>query len=219
VRTPETKCSIICREAYFWLEIENPVQVKIKGARSVKIKVEVEGGKVMSVKDDIYYIRFTRPGIGAISVYQLSPFGRELIASKLQMVKNPDVYFCGIKFDSVSKYIDLNGPNLYAYSKFYKKKMDIVSFEMYYVADTTLKALKTTPPVLMKSDTCKLTAEMRKTVLGFQPKFNSIYLHNIICRVPDGSKRILDPIRLDVTVDTTNKESLSLIYSVKRKIL
>lgn len=33
----------------------------------------------------------------------------------------------------------------------------------------------------------------------------------------DGSKRILDPIELNVLVDKNDKEKLSLIYSVKKK--
>lgn len=219
VRAPATECSIICQESFFWLETENPVQVKIKGARNIKTKVEVDGGKIMYVKEDIYYIRFTKPGAAVISVYQSTKYGRELLATKKMPIKNPDVYFCSIKFDSISKFIRLTGCNFYAYSHFYKKKLDITSFEMYYIADTLLFKRKKEAPVCMKSDTCMLTSQMKKIVLGFQPKFSSIYLHNIICRVPDGSKRILDPIQLNVEVDTTNKEKLSLMYSVKRKIM
>ena len=94
--------------------------------------------------------------------------------------------------------------------------MPVVSFDMYYVDDTTDKRIK---PIQSTSDTCMLSAEMRKRILNFQPQYNYLYFHNIICRVPDGSKRILDPIELNVVVDTANKEKLSLIYSVRRKKL
>lgn len=217
-RAPATECSIICKENFFWLETENPVQIKVKGARNIKTKVEVTGGKIVSIKDDIYYILFTRPGTAVISVYQNTMYGRELVATKKLPIKNPDIYFLDIKLDSVSKFFRLRGANVYAYSHYYKKRMDIVSFEMYYIADTTRKIRKKVDPVRMKSDTCMITPEMKKYLLNFQPKYNSIYLHNIVCRVPDGSKRILDPIQLNVEVDTTNKEKLSLMYSVKRKI-
>lgn len=218
VRTPKTECTILTDKDHFWLETENPVQVKIKGARNIKTKVEVTGGKIMSVKGDIYYLRFTKPGPAVINVYQITGFGQELLSTKKMQVKNPDVYFLSIKLDSISRFIRLLGSNIYAYSHYYKKRMEITSFDMYYIEDTSTYLRKKVPPVRMKSDTCMLTAEMKKRILSFQPNYNSIYLHNIICRVPDGSKRVLDPIVLTIGVDTTNKEKLSLIYSIKKKI-
>ncbi len=231
VRVPAVECTILCQENFFWLEIENPVRIKIKGGRNLKTKVEVTDGKIMSVKGDIYYIRFTRPGSVAVSVYQSTPFGRELIAVKKLEVKNPVVYFCGIKIDSVAKGIKLIGPSIYAYSQYYKKNMDVTSFEMVYIKDTTKKVsglykkdssnklVKDDGTIRMKSDTCIITKEMKKIILGFQPNYSSIYLHNIVCCVPDGSKRILDPIRLDIVADTADRKKFSLIYSVRRKIL
>ena len=71
--------------------------------------------------------------------------------------------------------------------------------------------------IRMKSDTCMLSSEMRERLLKFQPKKNFIYFSNIICLVPDGSKRLLDPIELNVVQDTSNHEKLSLKYSVRKK--
>ncbi len=122
-RAPATECSIICKENFFWLETENPVQITVKAARNIKTKVEVTGGKIMSVKDDIYYILFTRPGTAVISVYQTTMYGRELVATKKLPIKNPDIYFLDIKLDSVSKFFRLRGANVYAYSHYYKKRM------------------------------------------------------------------------------------------------
>lgn len=218
VRAPATQCSIITEESYLRLELDNPVRVKVKGRKDVKIFVAVTGGKIMSVKDDIYYMRFTKPGTAAISVYEENGKVRDLITTKKIEVKGPELYFCNIKLDSVSKYIRLkgNGTGMHAYSNYFKKDMSITSFEMFYTEDTTKRAAE---PVRMKSDSCMLTPQMKKAIMQFQPKYSSIYMLNIICKVPDGTKRILDPIQLRVDVDTANKEQLSLIYSVKRKVL
>jgi hypothetical protein len=187
--------------------------ITVKG-RNKEIYVKVSGGEVVSQEGDTYFIRFLRPGAGAISVYQNTSIGRKVVAAKMQMVKNPEIYFCGIKMDSTSKRIKMTGMNFYAYSDYYKQNMPFASFDMYFVNDTTVKKIE---PVEIKSDTCMLTSDMKKKILNFQPRFNYIYFHNIVCRVPDGSKRILDPIELKVIIDTTNREKLSLIYSVRKK--
>lgn len=219
VRARETSCDIECEQNYFLLERDNPVKIKITATHNIKTKVEVTEGKIISVKDDIYYIRCLKTGTAAISVYQITPKGKELLAAKKMKIKNPDVFFCDIKLDSTSKYIRLNGNNIYAYSNYYKQKMEVASFEMYFIEDTTKKSNKRVPPICMESQVNQLTDRMKKTILDFQPKYNSIYLTNIICKVPDGTKRFLDPIQLDISVDTANKERLSLVYSIKRKEL
>lgn len=216
VRAPATECTIITQESYLWLETDNPVQVKVRGAKNVKIKVVLTGGKIVKQIDDMYYMNFTKSGTAAISVYQDTPKGRELLTTKKIDVKSPDVYFCGIKLDSVSKYIRLKNSGMHAYSRFYKQKMDITSFEMYYIEDTTNRRSE---PLRLKSDSSMISNEMRKIIMKFQPKRSSIYMMNIICRVPNGTKRILDPIQLNVDVDTANKDNLTLIYYVRRKVL
>lgn len=218
VRAPATQCSIITDESFLRLEIDNPVRVKIKGPDNIKIHVFLTGGKIISNKGDIYYMRFTKPGTAAIAVYKETARGNELLCTKKMEVKGPVLYFCNIKLDSVSKYIRLNGKGsgMYAYSNYYKKDMSITSFEMYYTEDTTKRRAE---PLRMKSDSCMLSAQMKKAIMNFQPKYSSIYMLNIICKVPDGTKRILDPVQLRVDVDIANKEKLSLIYSVVPKIL
>ncbi|MFY9308704.1 MAG: hypothetical protein WAQ28_06575 [Bacteroidia bacterium] len=218
VRAPATQCSIITDESYLRLELDNPVRVKVKGPNNIKTFVAVTGGKIISVKDDIYYMRFTKPGTAAISVYKEGKYGRELLTTKKMDVKGPELYFCNIKLDSVSKYIRLkgNGAGMHAYSNYYKKDMSITSFEMFYTEDTTRRGAE---PARMKSDSCMITQQMKNAIMNFQPKYSSIYMLNIICKVPDGTKRILDPVQLRVDVDTANKEKLSLIYSVSRKVL
>ncbi|MFL5766112.1 MAG: hypothetical protein ACJ77K_19360 [Bacteroidia bacterium] len=215
VRSKVSECKITCKGPAFLLEINNPVTIKVKG-RNQKITVVAVGGKVMSIEGNVYYVRFTRPGPGVISVYQDTDKGRVLIGTKMLNVKSPPIYFCGIKMDSISKSIRMRGTNFYAYSNYYKKELPISSFEMYYVDDTTIKKLE---PVKMVSDTCMLSPDMKKRILSFQPKFNYIYFHNIVMGVPDGSKRLLDPIELNIVLDTADREHLSLMYAVRKKRL
>lgn len=213
VRAQPSVCKITCKDKFFLLEINNPVVVTVKG-RNKNIDVVVTGGNVISQEGDTYFVQFLRPGDGLITVYQFTATGRKVLATKMQVVKNPQIFFCGIKMDSTSKGIKMTGMNFYAYSDYYKQNMPFASFDMYFVNDTTVKKIE---PIEIKSDTCMLTSEMKKKILNFQPRFNYIYFHNIVCRVPDGSKRILDPIELKVIVDSTDREKLSLIYSVRKK--
>jgi hypothetical protein len=215
VRAQPTECSIICKEPLL-LEMNNPIQVKVTG-RNKNIKVVIPGGQIMSQKNDVYFVRFLRPGAMVISVYLNTPKGRILIATQQQLVKNPPVYFCGIEIDSSSKYLNLRGTQFYAYSEYYKKKMPVTSFEMYYVDDTLVKKID---PVILKSDTCILSPEMKRKVLTFQPKHNYMYFYNIICQVPDGSKRILDPVEFHIEdAEPHEYGKMKLVYSLRRKKL
>jgi hypothetical protein len=219
VRAPAAKCRISTKQSYLLLEINNPVRIQVEG-RNKEVQVVLSEGKIKSVEGDTYYMQFPRAGMVLISVYQQTSSGKKLIATKKMEVREPTVYLCGIKTDSTARGIKLTGTNFYAWSDHYKKEMPIVSFEMYFIKDTSIKkGPDMTKPVAIKSDTPMLTAEMKKIILSFQPKFSYIFFHKIVCQVPDGSKRLLDPVELNVLVDTTNKEKMSLIYSVTRKKL
>ncbi|TND09857.1 MAG: hypothetical protein FD123_785 [Bacteroidetes bacterium] len=215
VRAPQATCSIFTEEKFFWLEKNNIVRVKVRGGG--KIQVELTGGKIIEQDGGNYTLFFTSPGTAAISVYKFGRYGRELALTKTYEVRGPTLYFCGIKTDSTSKYLRLRGDNLYAYSDYFKQALPVLSFEMFFTGDTV--NVRNAKPTRYKSDTCMLTKEMQYKVLHYQPKYNYIYFHNIVCEVPDGTKRILDPVRLHGIVDTANKKTLSLIYAVFRKEL
>ena len=220
VRSQATQCKIVCKNSFFTLEMNNPVEIKLKGRNKNVLVVVSAGGKIMSTEGDTYYIRFVRPGSAVITVYQYTSEGRRLLATKMQEVRAPDIFFCGIKMDSSSRFIKFKGTNFYAYSNYYKQMMPMASFDMYYAEDSLdLRTQKVVmgSAIKMKSDTCMLSPIMRERLLKFQPKKNYIYFSNIICIVPDGSKRILDPIELNVVTDTANKEVFSLKYSVRKK--
>jgi len=218
VRTPESGCTIICEKDFFPLEALSPIKIKIRG-KNKDIDVRVTGGKIISVKEGTYYLQFTRPGTAIITVYQNTPKGKIIAAIKKQEIKSPTIFFCGIKTDSISRTINFNGANMYAYSNYYNQKLQITAFDMYYIEDSVKSKKNNIPPIKMKADSCKVTPEMKKIILGFQPFYNQIYFHNIICKAPNGHKSILDPIRLNIEVDTTNKENFSLMYTVKKKAL
>ncbi len=62
---------------------------------------------------------------------------------------------------------------------------------------------------------------MKNKLLHFQCRYNDIYFHNIMCLAPDGRKKLMNPIRLKVKVDSTDLKELKelkLIYAVERKI-
>lgn len=220
VRSQATQCKIVCENSFFTLEMNNPVEIKLKGRNKNVLVVVSAGGKIMSKEGDTYFIRFVRPGSAVISVYQYTSEGRRLLATKMQEVRAPDIFFCGIKMDSSSRFIKLKGTNFYAYSNYYKQMMPMASFDMYYAEDSLderRKMMVMGTPIKMKSDTCMLSPIMRERLLKFQPKKNFIYFSNIVCIVPDGSKRLLDPIELNVVQDTANHEKLSLKYSVRKK--
>lgn len=219
VRAKETKCEINSEQRFLSVELDNPVTIKIDVPHNVKTHVEVKDGKIIEVKGDVYYLRFTRPGSTVITVYGVANKKKTILATKNFEIKNPTIYFCGIKSDSTLKRIKLEGARMVAYSNSLKKEMKIESFKMYYIEDTTKRGWQNAEPCAMLSDLDKLTPEMKKIIYNFQPQYNYVYLDNIICKVPDGTKRLLDPIQFNVIVDTTNKEKLSLTYSIFLKKL
>ncbi|MCC6690822.1 MAG: hypothetical protein IT235_04755 [Bacteroidia bacterium] len=219
VRSPLAKCSVFYEDSVFWLEKENIVRVKVKG-RNKNVKLIVEGGRIASSDGDTYVLRFGSPGMAAVSVYQQTDKSRKLLYTKQYKIKTPTLFFCGIKLDSASKVLKMRGCHLYAFSQYYKMNLKVRSFDMYFTEDTDRynKDKSKRVPILFKSDTCILSGEMKLKVVNFQPKYNDIYFHNIICIAPDGSKKILDPIQLSVKRDTADKKTISLIYAVQKKI-
>jgi hypothetical protein len=212
VRAPKAACSIFTEENFFWQEKNNVIRIKTRGTTG-RIQVELTGGKITAQNGDQYTLFFTKKNDAVITVYKSGKYGREILLTKKYEVRGPTLWFCGIKTDSTSRVLKLLGPNLYAWSDYYQQILPVRSFEMLFAEDTTGK-LKSKDPELFTSDTCMLTPDMRYKVLHYQPKHNYIYFHHIVCEVPDGSKCLLDPIRLHAEVDTVNVKTLNLTYAV-----
>ncbi|MGL5889717.1 MAG: hypothetical protein ACRC3B_07525, partial [Bacteroidia bacterium] len=215
VRAPKASCSIITEDKFFWLEKNNIVQIKTKGVPE-GVQVVLAGGRIIAQDGENYTLFFTQKSTAVITVYKPGKFGRETLLTKQYDVRGPTLWFCGIKTDSMSRYLKLRGSNLYAWSDYFKKEMPVLSFDMTFVADTQ-RRVKVKKQELFHSDTCMLSEEMKNKVLSYQPKYNFIYFHNIVCEVPDGTKRILDPIRLHAIIDSTRRDEMGMSYSVYTK--
>ncbi|MCU0433793.1 MAG: hypothetical protein MUC87_10100 [Bacteroidia bacterium] len=216
VRAPKESCTIYADNNFFWLEKNNVVRIKTRGV-SEDIQVVLSGGRIIAREGESYTLFFTQKNIAVITVYKRGAYGREVLLAKQYEVRGPVLWFCGIKTDSSSRVLKLKGANLYAWSDYFKQAMPVRSFDMVFMEDTNRRVKAKKKPELFHSDSCMLTGEMTNKVLHYQPKYNYIYFYNIVCEVPDGTKRLLDPIRLHAVVDTTNKEKLSMWYSVYRK--
>lgn len=217
VRTPKNTVGIYTEDSLFWLEKDNLLRVK-SGNPADQFEVVVVGGKVKKQEGNNFTLLFTRPGIAAIKVYKYTTRGKVLIKTKAYDIRSPLFYFCGVKLNTTSNKINLNGENLYAWSEYYNCKMPVKSFRMYFSEDTSsvsfLLSGRKVEPEYYETDSCMLTPAMRKRLLKFQPNYNYIYFYDIVCQVPDGSKRLLLPIDLRVEQDTTWEKELRLVYGI-----
>ncbi len=220
VRTPKNTVGIYTEDSLFWLEKDNILRVK-SGNPADAFSITVIGGKLKKQEGNNFYLFFTRPGLVAVKVYKKTKRGNILLKTKNYEVRSPLFYFCGVKLNTASYKINLNGDNLYAWSEYYKCKMPVKSFSMYYIEDTNRVAVRfdgrKIEPEFYKTDSCMLTPAMRKRLLKFQPNYNYIYFYDIVCQVPDGSKRLLLPINLGVERDTAYTKEMRLHYSISIK--
>jgi len=219
VRAPLASCSIICNEPFFLLEKESSVVIKIKG-RNPKIKVSVKGGKIISENGNTYKIRFLTAGTAVISVHQVTEHGSKLIGIKKNEVRSPQLFFCGLATDSSSKMLRL-GPvsHLYAYSTYFKKNLPVNKFDMLFYEDILINERKKEKIDTLRSDTCFLTKEMKNKLNQFQPKINKMYFYNLVCKLPDGTIRVLEPVELLGAPDTAMSSAFhpSCIFTLKKK--
>lgn len=217
VRTPKNTVGIYTEDSLFWLEKDNLLRVKSGNPADV-FSVTVIGGKLKKQEGANFYLFFTRPGLVAVKVYKKTKRGNVLVQTKNYEVRSPLFYFCGVKLNTTSHKINLNGDNLYAWSEYYKCKMPVKSFSMYFMEDTNRVVVpyggRKIEPEFYKTDSCILTPPMRKRLLKFQPKFNYMYFYDIVIEVPDGSKRLLLPVDLRVEQDTTWEKELRLVYGI-----
>jgi hypothetical protein len=220
VRTPKNTVGIYTEDSLFWLEKDNLLRIK-SGNAADQFEVVVVAGKVKKQEGNNFTLLFTRPGIAAIKVYKKTSRGKVLVKMKNYEIRSPLFYFCGVKLNTNSTKINLNGENLYAWSEYYNCKMPVKSFRMYFSEDTSsvsfLMSGRKVEPEYYETDSCILTPQMRKRLLKFQPNYNYIYFYDIVCQVPDGSKRLLLPINLGVAEDTAYKKEMRLLYSIAIK--
>ena len=216
VRAGLAKCQIIC-ENKFYLEKMSDITVKVKG-RNPKIDVRVKGCEIMTVKGDVYHVRFINPGISVVTVFQITEKGRKVIGVKKTDVVPPPFYFCGLKVDSSSKQLKLGPVHLYVYSDYYKSKLPVDKFYMLYYKDFSGTVRKNKKPIAdtLRAETCKLTSAMRERIRHYQPKSDKIYFYNLFFTLPDKTIRPLEPVELSAGMDTLLND-YSVIYLLRRK--
>ena len=217
VRAPLAKCEIVCKDAYFLLEKDSEVKIKITG-KNPKTEFKVTGAKIIAEENGIYKLRMLQTGSVILNVFQDLHGKSILIATKKVEVKSPVIHFCGIPLDSSSTMLKFGKCHIWAYSEFYKTKLPVNSFSMLYYEDRVITR-KNRKPVAdtLKSDTCKLTALMKTRVINFQPNYNRIFFYNVFCQLPDGSKRLLEPFELFCINDTVVNSNRG-IFTIKKKV-
>ncbi len=217
VRAPLASCKIIFDEPHFLLEKESIIKIKIKG-RNPKIKVEIKGGKIVWEKDDTYKLRFFSAGTAVVSVYQITDNGTKLIGIKKNEIKAPQFFFFGLATDSFTKVLHLGPCHIYSHSEFFKKDLPVKKFDMLYYDEVLINGKWKEKIDTLRSDTCRLTPEMRKKLNAFQPKTNKMYFYNLVCSMPDGTIRILEPVELLGLRDSAALTARPVcIFTLKRK--
>lgn len=207
-------CVISCKDTVLLLEKESIITVRIKG-RNARTKVSASGGEIRSVRGDDYKIRMFEPGTLVIRVYQEVSTGTKLIGIREFMIRAPELFFCGLKIGSISHVLKLGKCHMYAWSDYYKKNLPVNKFTMLYYEDIVRASDK--PKVdTLKADTCRLTGAMRQRLMKFQPKTNKIYFYNLLCSIPDGTYRLLEPVELRVQMDTA-VSTTRVMYSLRKK--
>jgi hypothetical protein len=217
VRAPLAKCKIEFSEPYFLLEKESDIKVQVSG-KNPKIRVEVKGGKILSEKGETYRLRFLSAGTVAISVFQLTDNGAKLIGTKKGDVRAPQIYFCSLATDSFTKVLRLGPCHVYAHSEFFKANLPMKKFSMLYYDEVLVNGRWQEKIDTLHSDTCRLTPEMKKRLNVFQPKTNKMYLYNLVCSLPDGSIRVLEPVELLGLRDSAAMTARPVcIFNLKKK--
>ncbi len=218
VKAPLPTCTIESDEKFFQLEKESLVHITVTG-KNQRIQVRVKGASVVSVKDNTYKLRFFAADTVTVSVYAIKPEGLRYIGKRSFNVVAPALYFCGLKIDSTAQSLRLGKCDLYAYSTYYKIKMPVSSFEMFYMENLNPDMKRKAQTVYLKSDSCKVSKEMKEKLVRFQPVKNRLYLYSIFFIGPDGIKRTIDPVELFAKSDTSKsyKAESYVTFSLKKK--
>lgn len=216
VKAPPVKCEIVCKEPYFLLEKDSYVKINYDKA-DPKPEVTVLGAKILSEKDGLYKLRMLNIGTVVFTVFRKINNKQKVIAVMEKDIKPPLLYFCGVAIDSSSKILKLGKCHMWAYSEHYKTKLPINKFSMLFYEDAVITKINRKPKAdTLKSDTCKLTKPMLYHLQKFQPNYNRMLFYNIVCFLPDGSKRVLEPFELFGYIDTA-ANSRRTIFTIRKK--
>ncbi len=216
VKAKPVKCEIICKEENFMLEKDSYVQVTYSNDQE-KPEVSVLGARILSEKDGVYKLRMLNIGTVVFTVFKKVNNRQKVIAVMEKQIIPPRLYFCGIALDSSSKILQLGPCHIWAYSQHYKKKLPVNKFSMLFFEDAVITKINKKPVAdTLKADTCKLTKPMLVHLRKFQPNYNRMLFYNVVCFLPDGTKRVLEPFELFGYIDTL-VNSRRTIFTIKPK--
>lgn len=216
VKARAIKCEIVCKEENFLLEKDSYVKLNYDESEP-KPEVSVLGARILSEKDGMYKLRMLGVGTVVFTAFRTINNRQKVVAVMRKDVIPPRLYFCGIALDSSSKVLRLGKCHLWAYSEHYKTRLPINKFSMLFFEDAIITKTNKKPVAdTLKSDTCKLSKPMLHHLQKFQPNYNRMLFYNIVCFLPDGTKRVLEPFELFGYIDTL-ANSRRTIFTIKPK--
>ncbi len=196
-------------DSVFWLEKNNNVRVVVR-SKVPDVKVVFVKAKIVSQDSNSYVLNFDNPGATAICVYEMHGNTPKLIFTKSYKVKEPTLYFCGVKVGTRSGVYKMREQHLAAFSTVLNTSVRVLQFDMVYYDKVRNKTYH--------SDTCMLTKEMKEIIFE-KYRFaegQSILFANMMAAMPDGSKKPLSPFGIFLERDSTQTEHVAFIFSVKR---
>lgn len=209
VRAPKSACSVFPSDSVFWLEKLNTVRIKIRSDKPTK--VVFGNGKMVSQQDDVYTVRFDTSGTTVIAVFEIDGKRRKLIHTFSYKVKEPEVYFCGVKVGTRSSYLMMRGDHLKAYSIPLDTMLKVKGFDMLYHDGIKYNTFHTDDNMLSK--------EMHKVIFEdfrFPAQGKQLFFANIKAEMPDGKLKTLSPVSIYVQRDSTNRDEVVFNFEVRR---
>jgi hypothetical protein len=210
VRAPASAVSVFPEDSVFWLEKDNKVRVKTKSEK--EIKVFFVNGKIISQNNEDYVVKFDSSGSTAISVYEIDGKRRKLIYTMKYKVKEPEIYFCGVKVSSWASALKMREDHFKAHSVPLDTMLKVTGFNMIYHDGIKYKTFK--------AESNMLTSEMHKVIFeDFHFPADGrkqLFFTDIKAQMPDGSIKTLQPITLSVLRDSTNKDDVVFKFAVRR---
>lgn len=210
VRAPTSAVSVFPEDSVLWLEKENKVRIKIRSERQVK--VFFTNGKIVSQNAEDYIVKFDSSGSTVLSVYEIDGARRKLIHTSKHKVKEPEIYFCGVKAGSWSTALKMREEHFKAHSLPLDTMLKVTGFNMVYHDGIKYKTYSAANNML--------TAEMHKVIFedfhfpGDNKKM--LFFTDIKTQMPDGTIKTLQPITLSVLRDSTNLEEVVFKFAVRR---
>jgi hypothetical protein len=196
VKKVKWEVSISAKDSIFWIRMDNPVSIKVKGGTNYVI--DLKGGTLVK-KGESYFVKVTEEGAATISVIEkLANKKMRIVFTKLFPVKRiprPLFFVCGVKADSVIDKQQIIEENVItAFHPFYKKNIQVLGFDLVLPGGGNT--------VNLTSTNNHFTPEMKKRIYSLKSG-TILYFENVYFQLPDGEIEKLNSFQLFVS--ETNK--------------